>query len=60
MDENLIHEIKRHAAQTYPQECCGLICQQGEQLRYIPCKNTATDPTEHFRIAPEDYARAED
>ncbi|ELY3985698.1 C40 family peptidase [Cronobacter muytjensii] len=60
MDENLIHEIKRHAAQSYPQECCGLICQQGDRLRYIPCENTATDPAEHFRIAPEDYARAED
>jgi len=60
VDEKLIQEIKAHAAQTYPQECCGLVILQDGQPRYIPCRNTATDPAEHFRIAPEDYARAED
>jgi proteasome lid subunit RPN8/RPN11 len=32
----------------------------GVVRRYIPCENTATDPNEEFRIAPEDYAAAED
>jgi proteasome lid subunit RPN8/RPN11 len=60
VDEELIQEVKRHAAQTYPQECCGVICQKGGHLRYFPCRNTASNPAEHFRIAPEDYASAED
>ncbi|RBL65605.1 hypothetical protein C3E98_042095, partial [Pseudomonas sp. MWU13-2625] len=27
---------------------------------YVPCRNTATTPSEHFRLAPEDFAAAED
>lgn len=60
LSQRLITAIGRHAEQVYPQECCGLIVRAGRQRRYIPCKNTHDQPTEHFRIDAADWAEAED
>lgn len=51
--------VHAHAAAQYPRESCGLIVAAGRRERYVPCRNTASG-TEHFALAPEDYAAAED
>lgn len=60
MNKTLRAAIERHAVAAYPAECCGLIIRGPRRREYFPCRNTATDSGDHFRIAPEDYAAAED
>lgn len=60
MRQKTIDAIMSHAAAEYPRECCGVIAQKSRVERYYPCKNLASDPTEHFHLCPKDYADAED
>lgn len=60
MRKHIERAMREHAEGSYPKESCGLLVQVGRAHRYVPCFNTATDPTEEFRIAPEAYADAED
>lgn len=60
MRKHILTAIQQHAGQVYPNECCGLIIQNGRKQRYLPCSNTADKPQEHFRIPPEEYAAAAD
>lgn len=53
-------ELAAHALSVYPQEGCGLIVDRAGVLTFLPCRNIATDPLQHFAIAGEDYADAED
>lgn len=59
MEQTLIDEFLRHAAETYPNECCGVLAQKGKTLRYFRCANIAIDPRENFEICPDDYGDAE-
>ncbi|MBJ2345587.1 MULTISPECIES: C40 family peptidase [Pseudomonas] len=52
--------IEAHAIDEYPREACGLLVRVSRKEIYIPCRNIASTPNEHFRLAPEDYAAAED
>jgi proteasome lid subunit RPN8/RPN11 len=52
--------IEAHAIGEYPREACGLLVRAGRKEIYVPCRNIASTPNEHFRLAPEDYAAAED
>lgn len=53
--------ITAHALAEYPRECCGLIVARGSDKElYVPCRNIAATPSEHFRMHPEDWADAED
>jgi len=60
MNKTTLASIERHAIAQYPDECCGLLIREGRRQRYVPCRNTATTPSEHFRLAPQDYAAAEE
>lgn len=60
MNKATLKAIEQHALAQYPHECCGLVIREGRTQRYHPCRNTATTPSEHFRLAPEDYAAAEE
>lgn len=60
MRKHILAAVQQHAAVQYPRECCGLVVQIGRAHRYVPCENTAAEPGEEFRIAPEAYADAED
>lgn len=60
MRKHILAAVRAHAAAEYPRECCGLLLAVGRKQVYHPCTNVATDPTEEFRIAPEQYAEAED
>ena len=60
MNKTNLAAIARHAVADYPHECCGLLIREGRKRVYVPCRNTASTPSEHFRLAPEDYAAAEE
>ena len=60
MLKHILAAVQQHAAAEYPRECCGLLLAVGRKQVYFPCSNTAADPAEEFRIAPEQYAEAED
>jgi proteasome lid subunit RPN8/RPN11 len=56
MRKHILAAVQAHAAAEYPRECCGLLLQIGRKQVYHQCTNAAKDPTEEFRIAPEQYA----
>ena len=54
-------EIRRHAAETYPHECCGaLISSGGEVIEAFRLPNTTAEGARRrFLIGPSDYRMAE-
>ncbi|KWN77232.1 C40 family peptidase [Burkholderia stagnalis] len=60
MDERIKTAIADHALAEYPRECCGLVVRVETGDEYVRCRNVAVTPAEHFALAPEDYAAAED
>lgn len=52
--------IEAHAIAEYPRECCGLVVRRGKKELYVPCRNVAATPSEHFILHPEDWAQVED
>lgn len=60
MHSILLQAFSLHAANCYPQECCGLIVQQSNKGHYIPCQNIATNKADEFVIDPQEYAKVED
>ena len=49
-----------HLRACYPTEGCGLVAIIKGRQRFVPCRNSAASPAEHFRIAPQDWAAVED
>jgi proteasome lid subunit RPN8/RPN11 len=60
MKSATLDAIRAHAVADYPREACGLVAVVKGRERYIPCRNLATTPSEHFILSPEDYAHAEE
>ncbi|CRL43721.1 hypothetical protein SGGMMB4_05253 [Sodalis glossinidius str. 'morsitans'] len=58
MDETLLGPIREHVVREYPKEACGLIVQTATGAHYLPCRNIHPSPTDHFTLAPDDYAQA--
>jgi proteasome lid subunit RPN8/RPN11 len=52
-------DIRAHAAEVSPQECCGLVIRVEGRLEYVRCRNMAVGDNE-FMFHPQDYAEAED
>ncbi|MGY6256534.1 C40 family peptidase [Paraburkholderia caledonica] len=52
--------IADHALAEYPRECVGLVVLVAGVETYVPCKNVAATPAEHFVLSGRDYADAED
>jgi proteasome lid subunit RPN8/RPN11 len=54
-------EIRRHATEAYPNECCGaLIAANGAIVEAYRLPNTTSEgPRRRFRIGPDDYRLAE-
>ncbi|MDH2066893.1 C40 family peptidase [Pantoea sp. GD03673] len=59
MRRKILEAIREHVAAEYPTEACGLVIQSGRTQNYIPCRNIANVPTEHFTLSPEDKRAAE-
>ncbi|EEQ2146518.1 phage tail protein [Escherichia coli] len=51
--------ILAHARRCAPAESCGFVISTPEGERYLPCVNISAEPEAYFRIAPEDWLRAE-
>lgn len=60
MKNETITAIMEHAIRDFPRESCGLVVLTNEGERYFPCRNIAVTANEHFVMAPNDYAEAED
>ncbi|MFP3564686.1 C40 family peptidase [Paraburkholderia sp. SIMBA_030] len=60
MNEQIKNAIAAHAIAEYPRECCGLLVLVAGVETYMPSRNVAATPSEHFAMSPEDYAAAED
>lgn len=52
--EKVISDIKKHAADAYPNEACGIITIKSKYLRM---ENTAADPKKDFRIDPKEMLK---
>ena len=54
-------EIRRHAAETYPDECCGALIAAGDAIieAYRLPNTTSAGARRRFLIGPEDYRLAE-
>ena len=60
ISKKLQNDIRAHAELVYPAEACGLLIRGAEGREYVPCRNTALTPREHFQIDKHDQADAED
>lgn len=60
MNKSVMQQIQIHAAACYPQECCGVVIRERGRAVYVPCRNDAQTPSEHFIINAQDKADAED
>ena len=60
LTEKILGQIRAHAAEEAPKECCGLVVIRNGKLQYLKCRNIAQDPAKDFTLSPEDYASAED
>jgi proteasome lid subunit RPN8/RPN11 len=52
--------IHTHALAEYPRECCGVVIVAKGRERYVPCRNVASTPSEHFVIHRDDQVAAEE
>lgn len=57
----VLDDIARHGAETYPHECCGaLVGRDGGIVGAWPLDNTTTEgPRRRFLVSPQDYRAAE-
>ncbi|OEZ02329.1 MULTISPECIES: C40 family peptidase [Stenotrophomonas] len=60
MQQSTLLAMQAHAVAEYPRECCGLVVATSNGETYVPCRNLAETPSEHFRLPADDYAAAED
>ena len=56
-----LEEIRRHAVEAYPNECCGaLIARSGQIVEAFRLPNTtAAEARRRFQISPSDYRQSE-
>lgn len=59
MTDEVLSEIRDHAARAYPLESCGVVIIRKGRERYVPCRNLAQG-ADHFILHHEDYAQAEE
>ncbi|EHY8114868.1 phage tail protein, partial [Salmonella enterica] len=52
-------DILAHARRCAPAESCGFVVRKQAGERYLPCVNISAAPEDYFRMAPEDWLRAE-
>ncbi len=60
MFKSILSDLLNHAHAEQPNECCGLVVQNGDVLTYAPCRNSDAFPQNQFTIHPDDWATIED
>lgn len=54
-----LHMMTRHAIESWPEECCGLLLGLRDEIDHaVPARNAAKDRTRRFLIDPVDHFRA--
>jgi proteasome lid subunit RPN8/RPN11 len=59
LPESTLADIRKHASEEYPRECCGVVIVFKGRYRYIACRNVAED-NNNFIIYSEDLVSAEE
>lgn len=59
MKQHTIEAIRAHVAEEYPRESVGLVIVERGREIYVPCRNAALTPSEHFVLPADEYAAAE-
>lgn len=60
MIETIKDDLIAHAAEEYPNECCGLVVVFKGRVKYVRCRNIADNKQKNFEIHPEDYLACEE
>lgn len=60
LNKTVIAAAEKHARAEFPREACGLVVVKRGRRVYVPCANSARTPEDHFSIAPEEFAAAEE
>jgi len=60
LTKKMFNQIKSHANQEKPNECCGLLVNIDGGTKIMPCKNTADNKKDNFSIDALDYMQASD
>lgn len=55
--EQFQKDIKQHATESSPEECCGFVCEKGKNKYIVPVTNKALEPTTFFLIDEADYIK---
>jgi len=58
--QDVMDQIKEHAATESPRESCGVILVKKGRLFYQPCPNLSEDPTDQFEMDLSTFYKAED
>jgi proteasome lid subunit RPN8/RPN11 len=58
MINRIKEQIKSIALSKFPDESCGLVIENGNELTCFSCGNIAENKKQHFVIDPKDYVRA--
>jgi proteasome lid subunit RPN8/RPN11 len=58
LNKYIKREIKAHALEQNPQECCGLVLRVDDELDVFPCENSSVDRDKYFRIPAGEYIKA--
>jgi proteasome lid subunit RPN8/RPN11 len=61
IEEEAVDEIRRHAAEAYPHECCGALLERDDVIvEAVPLSNTTIEEaTRRFLVSPDEYRYAE-
>jgi proteasome lid subunit RPN8/RPN11 len=55
--DNIKELIKKHAIKVLPQECCGFVVKNNENINIIECMNIAINPNINFQISSSEFLK---
>jgi desampylase len=59
MRNGALEELTRHAAEAWPEECCGLLIGRGDRIETVMrTRNAAEDRARRFLVDPADHFEA--
>lgn len=58
LNESIKNQIREHALEESPKECCGVLVEKESRLELYKCPNYSERPTSHFYISAPHYLKA--